>query len=592
MRWSKYSPHMSLVVVVLLALLLAAFATLQYRWIAQLSEAERGRLERGLEQATAGFCRDFDHEVARTFTLFAVEQTTDDAELSSKLAERLSEWRSTATWPGLVRELAVIRLDDEGEISALCFDEQSKSLNPCDWGEERLPVRCPRDSGPRVPVIDGDLPGLIVAIEKAVSQTGKPLEWRPPRDHLIVRFDLELISTAILPELAETHFGANGEIPYLLRVSSLDRRGETIFQTTPRIPSRAADPDAAERLFGLRAFSELDGPPHGDPGMRGPPRPRGRQGRPTGPPPERPPPPGVTLRTEEGQWVLAVRHPEGSLEIVVANARRRNMAISLAMLAMLGVTSTLMLLSTRRARLLARQQMDFVAAVSHELRTPLTAIRSAGQNLADGIVDDPEKVRNYGLLIEKEGRRLTEMIGRVLTYAGIRSGRQIYRIGSVDASVVVKASLEDCAWAIGEAGVEVETEFADDLPQLKGDAAALRGVFTNLIDNAMKYAAAGRWLGIRVVFEPTPGSGEVQISVSDRGPGLPKRELATVFEPFHRGADAAGSNIPGSGLGLAVVRSIVEAHSGVIDVTTQPGGGTTFRVRLPAQPRLSSERVE
>jgi len=186
MRWSKYSPHMSLVVVVLLALLLAAFATLQYRWIAQLSEAERGRLERGLEQATAGFCRDFDHEVARTFTLFAVEQTTDDAELSSKLAERLSEWRSTATWPGLVRELAVIRLDDEGEISALCFDEQSKSLNPCDWGEERLPVRRPRDSGPRVPVIDGDLPGLIVAIEKAVSQTGKPLEWRPPRDHLIV----------------------------------------------------------------------------------------------------------------------------------------------------------------------------------------------------------------------------------------------------------------------------------------------------------------------------------------------------------------------------------------------------------------------
>ena len=99
---------------------------------------------------------------------------------------------------------------------------------------------------------------------------------------------------------------------------------------------------------------------------------------------------------------------------------------------MLGVTAVLMVASTRSARRLARQQMDFVAAVSHELRTPLTAIRSAGQNLADGIVDDPDKVRNYGLLIEREGRRLTEMIGRVLTFAGIRSGRQIYRMEAVD----------------------------------------------------------------------------------------------------------------------------------------------------------------
>ena len=583
---------MPLIVVVVLVLLLAALATLQYRWIAQLSQAERARLQQGLDQAVAGFSEDFDREVARAFALFAFEQPADDAELITQLGDRLTEWRSTAVWPDLVQRLTVIRLDDRGEISALCFDERAKSLSPCDRGEAQFPIRYPRNVGPRVPIIDGDLPGLVIAIEGRITPTEEAFEWRPPRDHLIIRFDLEFIATAILPELAGTHFGVDGEIPYLLRVSPLDGRGEAIFQNTPRIPSQAADPDAAERLFGLRTFREFLGQPPGDPGMRGPPPPRGRQGRPAGPPPENRPPPEMSPRTEEGQWVLAVWHPEGSLEIVVANARRRNMVISLAILAMLGITSTLMVLSTRRARLLARQQMDFVAAVSHELRTPLTAIRSAGQNLADGIIDNPERVRNYGLLIEKEGRRLTEMIGRVLTFAGIRSGRQIYRMEPVDASLVVKASLEDCSWAIEETGFEVETEIADDLPPINGDAAALRRVFTNLIDNAIKYAAAGGWLGIRVVFAPTPGNGEVQISISDRGPGLPKREHTTVFEPFHRGAAAVGSSITGSGLGLAVVRSIVEAHGGVIGVTSPPGGGSTFTVRLPALPGRSSEKEE
>lgn len=590
MRRLINSSRVSMAVVAVLVGLLAVLATLQYRWIAQLSKAERIRLQEGVDLATEGYCEDFDREVARAFAIFAFEQPADDAELTKQLDDRLTEWRSTTIWPGLVQRLTVTRLDDKGEISALCFDEQAKSLSPCNWGEEQFPIRYPRTVGPRVPIVDGDLPGLVIAIEGRVTPPGKAFEWRPPRDHLIVRFDPEFISTAILPELAEIHFGANGEIPYLLRVSSLDRRGETIFQNTQRIPFRAADPDASERLFGLRTFPEFLGQPPVDRGMRKRPPPRGRQGRPAGPPPENRPPPEMSPRTEEGLWVLAVRHPQGSLENAVAMARRRNMAISVVMLVMLGITSTLMVFSTRRARRLARQQMDFVAAVSHELRTPLTAIRSAGQNLADGIIDDPEKVRNYGLLIEKEGRRLTEMIGRVLTFAGIRSGRQIYRMEPVEVSVVVNASLEDCAWAIEETGFEVETEIAHDLPQINGDAVALRRVFTNLCDNAMKYASAGRWLGIRVWFEPTQGNGEVKISVSDRGPGIPKRELSTVFDPFRRGADVSGGGIPGSGIGLAVVRSVVEAHGGAVEITSSSAGGAKFTVRLPALTARATKR--
>jgi signal transduction histidine kinase len=268
------------------------------------------------------------------------------------------------------------------------------------------------------------------------------------------------------------------------------------------------------------------------------------------------------------------------------------MAISVAILALLGVTTVLMLLSTRRAQRLARQQMDFVAAVSHELRTPLTAIRSAGQNLADGIIHEPDRVQSYGVLIEREGRRLTEMIGRVLTFAGIRSGRQIYRLESTDVATIVRASLKDSSWVLEENGFEVVTEIAGDLPRVKGDAAALRQVVISLIDNAVKYAAAGRWLGIRVGCEPEEGGGQVWISISDHGPGIPKKDLPLIFEPFHRGTDAVESTIPGSGLGLAVVRSVVEAHGGSVDVTSTSGVGATFTVRLPEFSVVAVERKE
>ncbi len=472
-----------------------------------------------------------------------------------------------------------------GGVSLLCVDDGGQHLAGCEWPRELLPIRRRlRDPAPGVPVIDGVLPGLIQPIQELPARNAdSPMEWRPPRNHLVIRFDLDYISDTVFPKLAHDHFGMEGDRPYLLMVTSDDPSGGPIFVTDASSRGRASDPDATGRLYGLRSAPEGPGGlPDGDVRMRRPP-PRG-QGPARGPggPPRNQPPPGLHARTEEGRWVLEVRHPEGSLEDVVVRARRSNMAISAVILVMLGLTAVLMVASTRRARRLAQQQMDFVAAVSHELRTPLTAIRSAGQNLADGIVEDPDKVRNYGLLIEREGRRLTGMIGRVLTFAGIRSGRQIYRMEPVDMGDVVRAALDDGSWVLQEFGFEVSTEIADDLPLVNGDKIALRQVIANLIDNALKYAAEGRWLGVRVAFDETPTGGSVRISVSDRGPGIPKREIPIVFEPFRRGSGANGGGNPGSGLGLALVRSIVEAHGGSVLVTTPIGGGASFDIRLPA----------
>ncbi|PWB68510.1 MAG: hypothetical protein C3F15_16280 [Holophagae bacterium] len=591
MRGSRASARSSFAVVGVSVTLLAVLAALQYRWIARLSEAERARLEARLDETAASFCEDFDRQVARAYAAFSLTAPDDDAGLTRLLGDSIRKWRVSAPFPELVRDLYVIRRQPANDVELLCFDETVRTLSPCNWSPALLAIRRHlRDPGP-VSALDEELPGLVLAIHQSpAAAAGTADARRPPRDHLIVGFDLAFITGTLLPRLSDAHFGAGDRLAYAVKITPTDRPELVVFSAGPAPGSTVGEADATHLLFGLRAFPDLRGAVFEDPQSTRPPP---RQRRPEGaeprqdlldqrPPPPDQQPPAPRDRTEQGRWTLTARHPAGSLEQAVASARRRNLGISLAVLAMLGATTLLVVVSTRRAQRLARQQMDFVAAVSHELRTPLTAIRSAGQNLADGIIEDPERVRSYGLLIEREGRRLTEMLGRVLTFAGIRSGHQSYRRDLVAVPGIVDAAIEDCRLVLQQNSVELEVKIDRDLPPVRGDAGALRQVVTNLIDNAIKYGAAGRWLGVRVGFRPTSGRGEVLISVSDRGPGIHRRELPFIFEPFYRSADVASGAVQGSGLGLAVVRGIVEAHAGRVTVSSRPGRGTTFTVHLPA----------
>src|SRR5690606_19996756 len=153
--------------------------------------------------------------------------------------------------------------------------------------------------------------------------------------------------------------------------------------------------------------------------------------------------------------------------------RRRNLGVGAGILALLGTTAVLMVVSTQRAQALARQQIDFVAGVSHELRTPITAIRSAGQNLADGVVADPAQVRRYGNLILGEGRRLSQRVGQVLEFASLRSGRKP-DLHPTRVEDVLDAALDDCQWLLEERRAEVEEDLPAQLPAVLGDAAGLR----------------------------------------------------------------------------------------------------------------------
>ena len=260
------------------------------------------------------------------------------------------------------------------------------------------------------------------------------------------------------------------------------------------------------------------------------------------------------------KWRLIVKHPSGSLEAAVASARWRNLLVSSGILGVLGVSIGFLVLSTRRAQDLARQQMEFVAAVSHELRTPLAVIRSAADNLADGMVHDDPQVRKYGEL------------------AGIHSGQRGFALGPVPVLPLLGDIVDASATLIDEAGMQVEYDVPDTLPPIMGDEQALRRVFQNLVGNAIKYGADGGWIGLRA----RASGREVLVTVADRGMGIDAAEQPRIFEPFYRTPDVIAARINGAGLGLSLVQRIVEAHGGRISLRSTPRSGSEFTVHLPA----------
>jgi signal transduction histidine kinase len=221
--------------------------------------------------------------------------------------------------------------------------------------------------------------------------------------------------------------------------------------------------------------------------------------------------------------------------------------------------------------------MEFVSAVSHELRTPLAVICSAGENLADGVVRDSDQLKSYGKVVRDEGRRLTEMVEQILTFAGVRSGFKKQKFEPVDVTDIIDKAMQAFESTVRENGFFMESHLAPNLPPVMGESGSLIRAVRNLISNAMKYGGEDRWVGISALAEDRC----VKIAVQDHGCGIPSAELPYVFEPFFRGRSAVDGQIQGSGLGLSLVKEAAEAHGGRVDAASSEGFGSTFRIFLP-----------
>jgi signal transduction histidine kinase len=285
--------------------------------------------------------------------------------------------------------------------------------------------------------------------------------------------------------------------------------------------------------------------------------------------------------TDDRAWLLLVKSQAGSFEALVEYSRQHTVKLNFWMLVLFAGTSVMLILATLRARRLAQQQMEFVAGVSHELRTPLTVIQSTSYNLSQGTIQDPSRVRQYGDVIQREARRLINQVERMLSFAGIQSGRRVYDPQPTNVLEIAERSLAEYAVPFAEDGWQIEQHFAEDLPLVLTDGPALESALKNLFENALKYAARGKWLSVTACAAQARKGTEVQITVADRGPGIASKDLPHIFEPFYRGQSAIAATTSGTGLGLCLVERNLRALGGSVTVQSAPGDGTSFTLHLP-----------
>jgi signal transduction histidine kinase len=233
--------------------------------------------------------------------------------------------------------------------------------------------------------------------------------------------------------------------------------------------------------------------------------------------------------------------------------------------------------NVRRELRLSRLKSDFVANVSHELKTPLALIRLFAETLELGRVPSPDKAQQYHRIINKESRRLTQLINNILDFSRIEAGRKEYRFVRGEVSAVVRDVVEAYRFPIEHLGFALELEVAEDLPELSIDPEALSQALINLINNAIKYSPQKK----RISIAARRDGDRVLVSVSDSGIGIPKAEQKKIFEKFYRAESSLVHTTKGSGLGLALVRHIVEAHGGEVELASAPDEGSTFTIVLP-----------
>ena len=235
--------------------------------------------------------------------------------------------------------------------------------------------------------------------------------------------------------------------------------------------------------------------------------------------------------------------------------------------------------------------MNFVAGVSHELRTPITVIRTAAFNLRGRLATKPEQVERYGKLIQDESAKLTALVDQVLRFASGRAGHLIQERKPVAVDAMIDTGLRSSRSRLASSDLIVEKRLDPDLPLILADELAMNHVLQNLFDNAVKYGTEGsNWIGVFASAVSGEDGPAVEVRVADHGPGIPLEEQEHIFDPFFRGRRAVRDQIHGTGLGLNLVKKIVEAHGGTIRVESEPMKGTAFIVRIPAaSPELQDE---
>jgi signal transduction histidine kinase len=515
-----------------------------------LSRAEPAFLRAGLDGQLRRLVQAFNEEV-RENCLSLLPEAAELREHNTAEAHKIryQQWASSHD-PGIFQRIGAAVVE-QGTLRLYGINGAGRT-SPMEWppewetlregmtarmkGQNRPPHASPDSMTIEIPVF---------ADSAAGAPPGGELEW------MIFDLNQDYVRTNLLPRLATEFLNPVGEAVYDVSVSGRGRSPRAIFSTRGDGSSVASEADSTASIFS----DEM----RGEPG-----RGRGRF-------------------HDESRWTIAVRHRAGSLDAAVARVRTRNLIASLILVGLLGGTAWALVRYTARSRRLSEMQFRFAAGVSHDLRTPLTAIRGAAFNLAEGVVKEPVAIQRYLKLIIRNAEELTAMIENVLAFSAsmrerAEERREVFAVGDLLRHAAATMTQE-----IEQAGCHLEVTIAPKLPDVRGDRVAVELVFRNLIGNAVRHGAGGKWIGVSAAV----CGDDVEVRVCDHGPGIPEAERERIFEPFYRGEQTRSQRVQGTGLGLSLVKETVERHQGSVEVQSPPGGGSQFTVRLPAIPETA-----
>ncbi len=595
-----------------LAAVLVALAVMQYRWSGQVSAATKAQMESNLQMSLLGFRQDFTRELGAV--CLEVKSVADESGSvnPAKMIQQFRHWEQTAPHPGLVAHVYFQQSSKHNQLLRLDpnRDQVETVAWPADFEQLRQRLgeisslsnqpaavamlqRRRRAAGPGGRAGDAFIPW---AVDQSIPAVAYPLRQRDGDSDdvhpavitwIIIQFNTSVIEKEIFPELAQKYFTGRTGLDYHVAVLESGSAQQRLMYSSGAGFGESKDVpvDASMNLFGPRRGST---PGPGPELFAPPPRPL---------PNERPAQSSDDRRnagfdrlvrfepfhysSDQGVWEVVVKNQKGSVEAVVSSLRRRNLMVSFGVLVLLAVTMALIVIGAQRASRLARMQLDFVAGVSHEVRTPLAAISSAAENIAHGVVKDEQQLVRYGNSILKQSRQLTHLVEQVLLFAATQQSTRRYEVRPVDIGEVIDAAMESTSGIVTAAGVSVERQIEPGLPPVSADFGALAQCLQNLITNAVKYGGNSRWLRVRVSARKEKGiAKEIEVSVEDKGIGISKKDIKHIFEPFYRSPAVTESQIHGTGLGLPLTRTLVEAMGGQLTAESELGKGSSFTIRL------------
>ena len=263
-------------------------------------------------------------------------------------------------------------------------------------------------------------------------------------------------------------------------------------------------------------------------------------------------PAAVDVQTGSGRWLRGSATPVGD-----------------------GGSVLLVVQDVTEARRLDAVRRDFVANASHELKTPAASIQAAAETIRTAVHEDPSVVPRFATQLEREAARLSRIVSDLLDLSRLEGGSRLDEVVSFPA--IVREERDRLLAAAAGAGVELEVTVAEK-SRVRGSSRDLALLVRNLLDNAIRYTSRGGSVEVALDEE----DGRVALTVRDTGIGIPSRDIPRIFERFYRVDRARSRETGGTGLGLSIVRHVVENHGGSIEVESELGRGTTFRVLLPA----------